>query len=195
MKKSYRLILLLALFILSYLSILLYFYCKKINSYNSLELFYSRIFMLISFNLFFYSLIFIINIDYYKQIFRIIIIVIASIWLFELITWAYFDLIPISTQYGTLGELMIFLSFSVIGQGLVIYIIYYIKKHTAKFNKSKVFGNYHIHEGFIGIIFLIIALFLLTIRSSLLFLSDIWWKRMSIILWSIQILLFIFLIS
>ena len=149
--------------------------------------------MLISFNLFFYSLIFIINIDYYKQIFRIIIIVIASIWLFELITWAYFDLIPISTQYGTLGELMIFLSFSVIGQGLVIYIIYYIKKHTAKFNESKVFGIYHIHEGFIGIIFIIIALFLLRIRSSLLFLTDIWWKRMSIILWTIQIFLFIFL--
>ncbi|MFX1393451.1 MAG: hypothetical protein ACFFAH_07740 [Promethearchaeota archaeon] len=149
--------------------------------------------MLISFNFFFYSLIFLIKIDYYKQIFRIILIVIASIWLFEIITWAYFDLIPISTQYGALDELMIFLSFSVIGQGLVIYIIYYIKKHTAKFNKSKVFGIYHIHEGFIGIIFIIIAIFLLIIRSSLLFLTDILWKRMSIIFWLIQIFLFIFL--
>lgn len=193
MKKSYRLILFLVLFSFSCFSILLYLYCKKTYNDYSLEIFFSRILILISINLFFYSLIFLIDIEYYTQVFKIVLIVIASIWLFELLTWAYLNIIPISLQYGTFWEILYFISFSIIGQGLIIYIIYYINESTAKYSESKVFGRYHLHEGFFGVLFIVIALILLILRSSLLFLSDILWKRFSIILLLVQVFLFIFL--
>jgi len=191
MKKNRGLLIILALFILSCITLIYYFNNKHTYAADSIELTTSRIIFIVFFNLFFYALIFLLNIDYYIQIFKIVLIVIASIWIFELLTWAYLDLTPISLQYGTFWEVIILLSFSLIGQGLIIYIIYYIRKNTAKYSESKVFGRYHVHEGFIGILFIIIALFLFILRSSLLFLSDILWKRLSIILWLIQIFLFI----
>lgn len=191
MLKYKRLFVLLPIFIFSFITLIFYIHAKQIYSSESLELTVSRIIMIVFFNLFVYSLIFFIDIIYYRRIFIIILIIITAIWLIELFSWAYLDLTPISLQYGTFWEVIILLSFSLIGQGLIIYIIYYIRKNTAKYSESKVFGRYHIHEGFIGILFIVIALFLFILRSSLLFLSDILWKRLSIILWVTQIFLFI----
>jgi len=117
----------------------------------------------------------------------------AALWLFELITWAYFQLTPISHQFGMFWETVILISFSLIGQGLIIYILYYIKKKTFKYNESVVWGKYHIHEGFYGLVFIIIALILLLIHINLLFLEDILWKRLIIILWFVQVSSFILL--
>lgn len=191
MLKYKRLFVLLPLFIFTYIAIIFYIHAKQIHLSESLELAVSRIIMIVFFNLLVYSLIFFIDIVYYRRIFLIILIIITAIWLIELYTWAYLDLTPISLQYGTFWEVIMLLSFSLIGQGLIIYIIYYIRKTSAKYSEAKVLGRYHIHEGFIGIFFIVIALFLFILRSSLLFLNDILWKRYYIILWLVQIFLFI----
>ena len=193
MLKYKKLFVLIPLFIFSYIAIIFYIHAKQIYPSESFDLAVSRIIMIVFFNLFLYSLIFIIDITYYRRIFLIILIIITAIWLIELITWAYFDLTPISLQYGTFWEVILLLSFSLIGQGLIIYILSYIRKNSAKYSEAKVFGKYHIHEGFIGILFIVISLFLFILRSSLLFLNDVLWKRYYIILWLVEIFLFIFL--
>ena len=193
MLKYKRLFILLPLFIFTSIAIIFYIHAKQIHLSESLELAVSRIIMIVFFNLLVYTLIFFIDIVYYRRIFLIILIIITAIWLIELYTWAYLDLTPISLQYGPFWEVILLLSFSLIGQGLIIYIIYYIRKTSAKYSEAKVLGRYHIHEGFIGILFIVIALFLFLLRPSLLFLNDIYWKRYYIILWLVQIFLFIFL--
>lgn len=80
-----------------------------------------------------------------------------------------------------------------IAPGLIVYIVYDIKKITSKFEAATILGKYHLHEGFVGIIFLIIGFFLLGLRSSLLFLSHPFYRRSSLILLFVQIISFVFL--
>jgi hypothetical protein len=76
--------------------------------------------------------------------------------------------------------------------GLIVYIIYYIKKSTIRFENAKILGKYHIHEGFVGIIFLSIGCLFYILRLNLLFLGDPLWKRYSFILLLAQVLTFAF---
>lgn len=193
MLKSHRLLIVVILFILSWISLAHYLNIKHASNSESFDVIISKMITIVFFNLFFYSLIFLVNIKYYKHIFKIVLITLTILWLYELISWAYFDVSPISLQFGDFWEVIILISFSLLAQGLIIYIIHYIKKSTAKYSEAKVFGKYHIHEGFVGIIFITVAIFLLVLRSSLLFLTDILWKRLYIYLWLVQIFLFVFL--
>jgi uncharacterized protein YacL len=102
-------------------------------------------------------------------------------------------LIPSSRLFWSFWEIITLISFSMIAPGLIVYIVYDIKKITAKFEAATILGKYHLHEGFVGIIFLIIGFFLLGLRSSLLFLSHPYFRRSSLILLFVQILSFIFL--
>ncbi len=112
-------------------------------------------------------------------------------------TWiiAYvLGLIPLSRFFWDFWELITLISFSMIAPGLIVYIAYDIKKITAKFEAATILGRYHLHEGFVGLIFLIIGFFLLLLRPSLLFLSHPYYRRSSLILLFVQILSFIFLL-
>ncbi|MFX1338844.1 MAG: hypothetical protein ACFFDK_09565 [Promethearchaeota archaeon] len=102
-------------------------------------------------------------------------------------------LIPASGFFWNFWEIITLISFSMIAPGLIIYIVYDIKKITSKFEASTILGKFHLHEGFVGIIFLIIGFFLLRLRSALLFLSDPFYRRLSLILLFVQILSFIFI--
>ena len=193
MKTKYKISVILILFCSSIISLFFYFHSRSSYDLNSLEYRLIRISMIIVCNLFFYSLIFLLDINIYRRIFVSILILITGIWLYELFSWAYLNTSPISLSFGIFWETIILLLFSLISQGLIIYIIYYVKKSTARYNESQVFIKYHIHEGFVGIILILISLFLLIIRSSLLFLTDILWKRFSFFLWLVQIFLYIFI--
>ena len=119
-----RLLVVLFLFILSCLTIVYYFYMNVNYKAESLDVTLSKIIMILCFNLLFYSLILLLNINHYRRIFLFVLIVIATLWLFELIAWAYFQITPISHQFGMFWETVILISFSLIGQGLIIYILY-----------------------------------------------------------------------
>jgi hypothetical protein len=112
------------------------------------------------------------------------------------LTWIFgyvLALIPSSSLFWTFWEIITLISFSMIAPGLIVYIIYDIKKITSKFEAATILGKYHLHEGFVGIIFLILGLFLLRLRSSLLFLSHPFYRISSLILLSVQIFSFIFI--
>jgi len=70
----------------------------------------------------------------------------------------------------------------------------YIKNHSNQNDKGKVFRNYHIHEGFAGIIFVIIAFLLLMIRY-LLIQYEVMREELRIFLAITMILLYLFLFS
>ena len=70
-------------------------------------------------------------------------------------------LIPSSRLFWSFWEIITFISFSMIAPGLIVYIIYDIKKITAKFEAATILGKYHLHEGFVGVIFLILGFLLL----------------------------------
>ncbi|MFX1242988.1 MAG: hypothetical protein ACFFA7_17215 [Promethearchaeota archaeon] len=59
------------------------------------------------------------------------------------------------------------LSFSILSPGLTLIVINYIKNNSNKSNSRKLFHNYHIHEGFVGIIFIFTSGLLIMIRYSL----------------------------
>jgi hypothetical protein len=102
-------------------------------------------------------------------------------------------LVPTLPLFWDIWEVTTIISFSMIASGLVVYIVYDIKKITSKFEAATILGKYHLHEGFIGIIFITIGFFLLVLRSSLLFLSHPYYRRSSLILLFVQILSFIFM--
>ncbi|TFG30485.1 MAG: hypothetical protein EU532_00845 [Promethearchaeota archaeon] len=102
-------------------------------------------------------------------------------------------LIPSSRLLWDIWEILTLLSFSMIAAGLILYIIYYIKKITAKYEVATILGKYHIHEGLVGVLFLIIGVLLLILRLSLLYLNHPFYRRLSFILISVQIFSYIFL--
>ena len=187
MKKAYRLILIFLCLILSISSLFFYLDCKKTLVYNSIEIVLSRFFMLIFFNLLFYFFIFFLNFEYYKRVLKYILLFTSLIWIFIYVL----ALIPSSRFFWNFWEILTLISFSMIAPGLVVYIVYDIKKVTSKFEAATILGKFHFHEGFVGIIFLIIGFFLLGLRSSLLFLSHPFYRRSSLILLFVQIFSFI----
>ncbi|MFX0069961.1 MAG: hypothetical protein ACFFAO_02625 [Candidatus Hermodarchaeota archaeon] len=85
------------------------------------------------------------------------------------------------------------LSFSMIAPSMIMYIIFYIRKSTAKYESSTIFGKYHLHEGFIGIILIILSISLIILRLNLLFLTHPFWRRLSFIFVLVQVFSIIFI--
>ncbi len=189
MRKAYRLTIIFVFLILSNISLLIYLYCKGIFVYNSIEIFFSRFLMLMLFNFLFFSFIFFLNFEYYKRVFKYVLLFMVLTWIFIYVM----ALIPSSRLFWSFWEIITLISFSMIAPGLIVFIVYDIKKITVKFEAATILGKYHLHEGFVGAIFLIIGFFLLGLRPSLLFLSHPFYRRSSLILLFVQILSFIFL--
>lgn len=188
MRKLWKYLLILTLCVLSSITLSYYFVNKITFSLNREELGWIRIGAIILLNILFCSLIFL-EIDYYKQILGYLLMFVVIIWVLVL----YFNLASLSNRFWEYWEIVIFITSSMISPGIIVYIIHYIKKSTSRFEESKIFGIYHLHEGFIGIIFIILAIFFLWLRSTLLFLAGPYFMRYSIILLLTQILSFLFL--
>ena len=189
MKRYYRISIIILFLMLSCISLFYYFSFKKIYVYYAVEIVLSRILTIIFFNLLFFSIIFLLNFEYYKRVFKYVLLFIIFSWIIIYVI----AIIPSSRLLWDIWEIMTFFSFSMIPPGLIMYIIYYIKKITTKYEVATILGKYHIHEGLVGVLFLVIGFFLLILRSSLLFLSDPLYRRLSYILISVQVLSFIFL--
>jgi len=189
MRKLWKYLLILTLCILSSITLSYYFVNKITFSLNRDELGWIRISAIILLNITFCSLIFLLEIDYFKKALAYLLMFVVILWVLVL----YFNLASLSNRFWEYWEIVIFITSSMISPGIIVYIIHYIKKSTSRFEESKIFGIYHLHEGFIGIIFIILAIFFLWLRSTLLFLAGPYFMRYSIILLLTQILSFLFL--
>jgi len=189
MRKQWNVSIAGILCILSIITLNYYFVNKITFSLNRDELGWIRISAIILLNSLFCSLIFLLEIDYYKKALTYLLMFVVIIWFLVL----YFNLASLSNRFWDYWEIIIFITFSMISPGVIVYIIHYIKKSTSRFEEFKIFGIYHLHEGFIGIIFIILAIFFLWLRSKLLFLAGPYYSKFSILLLLIQILSFLFL--
>jgi len=189
MRKLWKYLLILTLCVLSSITLSYYFVNKITFSLNRDELGWIKISAIILLNITFCSLIFLLEIDYFKKALAYLLMFVVILWVLVL----YFNLASLSNRFWEYWEIVIFITSSMISPGIIVYIIHYIKKSTSRFEESKIFGIYHLHEGFIGIIFIILAIFFLWLRSTLLFLAGPYFMRYSIILLLTQILSFLFL--
>jgi hypothetical protein len=118
------------------------------------------------FLLFFYLLIFLVNIKIYIIIFSIVAIIGTPAWIiiYALETFVPGFWFPV---LKVLRHLSAILCFSILSPGLTLILINYIKNNSNKVKSRKIFHKYHVHEGFVGIIFILISIILIIIRYTL----------------------------
>ena len=169
MRKYYlifKIVILLFLVIISTFILYYFFYYNLFYPDGSPEVSLSWMFTISYFILFFYILIFIIGIKTYIITFSIITILGTPAWIiiYALETFMTGFWFPFLTVIRHLSAI---LSFSILSPGLTLIVINYIKNNSNRTNSRKLFHNYHIHEGFVGIIFTFISSLLIMIRYSL----------------------------
>jgi hypothetical protein len=141
-------------------------------------------------NFFFFLLVFIIKISVFKKLYLFFII-------FGIIAWnvshldAILDLNLLSSMVDDFLEIILFISTSIVAPGLLILIVYYIKKFTSKFEGNFI-GKYHLHEGFFGIILVGLGILFFVFRIHVIQ-FDIFLKEFKVYLAIIMILQYFFL--
>jgi len=142
---------------------------------------------------YFYILLFLINFNVYNLIFVFLITLGTPLWI--IVYLLQFLKIELSVlNWSAIRNISVILCFSILGPGLSLNFIKFIKNNSNLYNKRKLFRNYHIHESFVGILFIIIAFCLWIIRSMLIQ-HEIMKKELRIFLALNMIPLFLFLFS
>ncbi|MHA1468292.1 MAG: hypothetical protein ACTSP6_09485 [Promethearchaeota archaeon] len=168
-------------------SLTYYLQLKKVIEWYSYELTITRGISIGLLNTLFYGIVLVINIKSYRIIF-------FSLAFFGIIAWniSYLnenlDLGLLSNTLIDFLEILLFISTAVIAPGLVVFIAYYIKKFTSKFEGNFI-GNYHLHEGFFGIILVGLAIFLF-ISRTIIRQFEVFLNELKVILAIIMILLY-----
>jgi hypothetical protein len=106
----------------------------------------------------------------------------------------FFKIEPSFWNWTTIRDVSAILCISILSPGLILNFIRYIKNNSNQNTKRKLFRKYHIHEGFVGILFTICALFLWLIRSVLIR-SETMRRELRIFLAIDMVLLYLFLFS
>ncbi|HEC39153.1 MAG TPA: hypothetical protein ENI29_13010 [bacterium] len=88
-------------------------------------------------------------------------------------------------------EVILFISLTIVAPGLTLFIIYYVKKITVKFEGNFI-GKYHLHEGSFGFILIGIGILFFFVRSSMIQL-DVFFKEFKLFLAITMIFLYFFL--
>lgn len=182
-----------SLIILSGVILFYFFYYNQQYEWNSTELQINWMYTISFFILFFYSISFLIDINFFFKIFLMIIILGTPLWIIIYIL-ELFEFEPIFWNWYTIRELATILCISILSPGLTLSFIKYIKNNSNEDKKRKVSRKYHIHEGFIGIIFMMNALVLWIIRYIMIQ-HEILKNKLRIYLAIDMILLFLFLFS
>ncbi len=192
MKIYFKIIIIFGLSLFCIAFLLGFLNSKEIYYWYSFEIKYYRMLTIISFSLFFIVLMFLIDIKRYRQIWRVILILAIVAW--SIIYILQLEKIPINSRYfWNVWDTIMFLTYSIIGPGLILYTIHYIEKKSAKFEDARLFGKYHIHEGLVGIIFMILAFIFYSIRSIMIE-EPIFYNELVILLGAVQLFLFAFLL-
>ncbi|MFX1438162.1 MAG: hypothetical protein ACFFAA_13390, partial [Promethearchaeota archaeon] len=167
-----------------------FFYNLKYSS-DSIEVSISWMYTISYFILFFFILFFLIGIKSYLFMFITIAFFGGLAWIiiYALETFILGFWFPALT---ILRHISAILCFSILSPGLVLSLMHYIKNASSKTDSRKFFHKYRVHEGFIGIIFLLFALILLIIRYNLIK-YEIFRTDLRIFLAADMILLYLFL--
>ena len=167
-----------------------YLQLKQLYKWYNYDLTIARGISIILLNILFYSIVLVINI----RISRLFFFLVAF---FGIVAWNIshlnqnFNLGLLSNTVDDFLEIILFVSTAVVAPGLVVFVAYYIKKYTSKF-ESNFIGKYHIHEGLFGIIFIGLAIILFIIRTTLIQ-YEVFLKDLKIFLAIVMIFLYIFL--
>ena len=167
MRRSYKIliksIIIIFLSLAAWSSLSYYLQLKQVFEWYSYELTIIRGISISLLNILFYGIVLVTSIRIYRIIFLFLAV-------FGIVAWNIshlndnLDLGLLSNVFDDFLEIVLFLSAAVIAPGLVVIIAYYIKKYTSKF-ESNFIGKYHIHEGFFGIVLIVLAIFLFIIRT------------------------------
>jgi len=187
----FKILLLTGLIVLSIFILYNFFYYNQKYSPDSIQVSISWMVTISYHILFFYLLLFLIDIKIYQTIFIIIVVFGAPAWviIYALETFISGFWFPILTIIRHLSAI---LCFSILSPGLTLLIIKYIKNNSNTTKSRRIFHNYHIHEDIVGIFFIIIALILLIIRYKLIE-YEIFRTNLRIFLAIDMILLYLFL--
>jgi len=170
-----------------------FFYYNQHFEWYSIEVKFNWMITIFFFISFFYVLMFLIDFNLYLKIFNVI----TPIGTFFWIGIYFLELFKIELglwNWTTLRHLSAIICLSILSPGLNLYIIKYIRNNSNPKRKRKIFKNYHVHEGFVGIIFVIIALILWLVRI-LMIQHDVLVKKLRIFLAIDMIMLYLFLFS
>ena len=132
--------------------------------------------------------------------YKVYITICACILIMGILAWIYIYYIELNhgeiflLNNETIQNLIAILCFSILSPGFTLIVIQFIKRNTSKFDENKIFGRYHLHEGFFGILFLVAAFFLWIVRISLVQ-HEIFRTKLRIFLALDMILLFVVLYS
>jgi hypothetical protein len=196
MNKYFRLIkgLILSSFIvLSFIILYNFFYFAQHYEWSSLEMKVNWMVTILFFISFFNILLYVIRLKIYNKIFLAIIAIGAPLWII-IYFLEFLKIEPSFWNWSAIRSISAILSIAILAQGLTINFIKYIKNNSNQYKKRKKFRKYHIHEGFVGILFIIIALCLWIMRY-LMIQHEILKKELRIFLALNMIPLFLFLFS
>jgi len=190
MKKYVRLGIFFALMVFCIISLMFFYSCRELYEWNSSELTLSRSIAIISINIFFLTLMFLIDSKIYKLLFKSVIIFSIGLWGF-VHSLQFFETEQLLVGFWNFIDTIFYIAWSFLAPGLIFYIIHYIHKSTEKFEEAKI-GEYHIHESFAGLILFVLAFFLWIL---LVFLTqfEILLKELSFIIAILRIFLFLFI--
>ena len=189
-KLIVKFVVIFSFFLLIYFSFVNYFQFKQIYYPNSLELTLSRGITLILLGFLLIILIFMINIRIYRKAFLFFVI-------FGIVAWNIMHLQnTLEVELGSVylinfQEIILFISTAIVPPGIILFIVYYIKKITKKFEGNFI-GKYHLHESFLGVILIGLSIPFYIIRFNMIQL-EIFWKEYKIYLAIIMIFLYFFL--
>lgn len=196
MNKYFKLlkeIILSSLIILSFVIIYYFFYYNQHYRWDSLEIKINWMVTILFFTLFFYILFYLVNFQIYNLIFILMIPFGTLLWI--IIYFLEFFKIELSIwNWSAIRDISAILCIAILAPGLSLNFIKYIKNNSNLHKKRRIFQNYHIHEGFAGILFIIIA-FCLWIIRILLIQHKIIKQELRIILALNMIPIFLFLFS
>ncbi len=168
-------------------SLTYYLTLKQVHEWYSYELTIARGISICLINTLFYGLVLVINIRSFRILFFSLAFIGIVAWNISYLN-ENLDLGLLSNILKDFLEILLFISTAVIAPGLVVFIAYYIKKFTSKFEGNFI-GKYHLHEGFLGIILVGLAI-ILFISRTLIRQFEIFLNELKIILAIIMILLY-----
>ena len=139
----------------------------------------------------FYILTFLIDYKLYITICACIVIIGIPAWIYNYyIELTHGEIFFLNNE--TIQEMIVLVCFSILSPGLTLIVIQFIKRNTSKFDDNRILGRYHMHEGFLGILLIIIAFVFWIIRIGLVQ-HEIFRTKLRIFLAFDMILLFVFL--
>ncbi|MHA1281826.1 MAG: hypothetical protein ACTSQP_04900 [Promethearchaeota archaeon] len=147
--------------------------------------------IILSFDALFVILLFIMNFESYRKLFKITFSLSFCVWIFITLLIRIYS-INLGLEFWILFDILVIIAFSMAAPILILYAFHHIKIYTSKFENAKLFNKYHIHEGFFGIISIIISIFLFLFRNYLLD-FEIFKQGFNFFITTINIIIFTFL--